>query len=146
MEQDPTGSTLEWSVHPVKENLRISLLVILFLVAVWVGTYIAFHDAIWVILAILFLGGSLLPFFTVTSYRMDDSGVTIRRPLTKVVREWARVRSFYPDRKGVLLSPFARPSRLENFRGVYVRFGSNREQILHLLKQRVPSSDAAETG
>ena len=51
---------------------------------------------------------------------------------------WSDFRSFYADRNGVLLSPFARPSRLENFRGVYVRFGrSNRDEIRDFIRRKV---------
>jgi hypothetical protein len=134
------GGILEWRVHPVRENPLASVLVGLLLLVIWAGTYLVFHEVIWVILAVIFLGGSLLPFFTVTEYRMDDRGITIRRPLTTVFREWDRVRSYYPDRKGVLLSPFAAPSRLENFRGVFIRFGPDRQAVIQYLKKHVGQS------
>ena len=54
------------------------------------------------------------------------------------MKPWSDFRSFYADRNGVLLSPFARPSRLENFRGVYVRFGdSKRHEILDFIQRKV---------
>ena len=133
---------LEWSVHPVKENRKTSLAVVLFLLLFWTAIYLVFRELVWVLLAVVLLGGSLFSFFTVTAYRLDEKGVTIKRPLTKVFREWSRVRSFYPDRKGVLLSPFATPSRLENHRGIYLRFGSNREEVLVYLKEQVSAGDA----
>lgn len=44
-------------------------------------------------------------------------------------------RSFYPDKRGVLLSPFTRPSRLENFRGVYVRYDGNKDEVDAFVKE-----------
>ena len=34
----------------------------------------------------------------------------------------------------------AQPSRLENFRGVYVRFGNNKGAVIDFVKQQIPLS------
>ena len=50
-------------------------------------------------------------------------------------------RSFYTDKNGVLLSPFIAPSRLENFRGLYITFDNNRDAVLDFVKEHVISPD-----
>jgi hypothetical protein len=37
----------------------------------------------------------------------------------------------------VLLSPFARPYWLENFRGLYLQYGRHREEVLARLAERM---------
>ncbi|MCJ7458582.1 MAG: hypothetical protein MUP17_06300, partial [candidate division Zixibacteria bacterium] len=53
--------------------------------------------------------------------------------------EWGKYRSFYMDKNGVLLSPFEKPSRLENFRGIYLRFNQNKDEVVNFIKQRIKS-------
>ncbi len=47
---------------------------------------------------------------------------------------WEDVRAFYEDERGVKLSPFAYRSRLEPYRGVYLWFNGNREQVMEWVK------------
>jgi hypothetical protein len=58
---------------------------------------------------------------------------------------WTQFRSFYPDPNGVLLSPFAHPSRLENFRGIYLRYHGQADQVLRIVAERItpPIGDKA---
>jgi hypothetical protein len=58
---------------------------------------------------------------------------------------WDQFRSYYPDRNGVLLSPFVRPSRLENFRGFYLRFDGQSEDVLRVVKERIPLNAPEES-
>ena len=44
---------------------------------------------------------------------------------------------YYVDKSGVLLSPFIRPSRLENFRGLYVRFAGNKDEVMRIVSERI---------
>jgi hypothetical protein len=37
----------------------------------------------------------------------------------------------------VLLSPFAEPSRLENFRGLYVMFEGNRDAVTKFVQEHI---------
>ncbi|MCE9559621.1 MAG: hypothetical protein K8R88_11790 [Armatimonadetes bacterium] len=44
--------------------------------------------------------------------------------------EWANVKRVVPGKSDVLLSPFAKASRLDNFRGVRLQFASNETEVL----------------
>ncbi len=70
----------------------------------------------------------------------------MKKPYSRLKREWSHFRSFYPDKNGVLLSPFAKPSRLENFRGVYILFGENKDEILDFIRMRITKVHAGESG
>jgi hypothetical protein len=52
-------------------------------------------------------------------------------------KDWSIYRSCYPDKNGILLSPFVRPSRLENFRGIYLMFADNGEEVTRFVKAHI---------
>ena len=127
---------LRWRSIPAKRTVRTTVLVTVFvlgmpiLLAVWYG---AFYG----LLGILILGGSLLSFFLPTDYILTDLAVARRYLGIVQKRKWSEFRSYYPDKNGVLLSPFPGPSRLENFRGMYLRFEGNRDEALAVVADRV---------
>ncbi len=52
---------------------------------------------------------------------------------------WANVKRCYLDDSGVKLSPLDRVSRLEAFRGVYLRFAGNKDEVIEAVKSLRPS-------
>lgn len=107
------------------------------LLAIWTAVALIYREAVWVILAVVLLSGAVSPYFVVTYYRMDEEGVRLKQLLTRKKKPWTELRSWYPDRNGVLVSPFDRPSRLENFRGIYLRFGDKRAEVLSVLETKI---------
>jgi hypothetical protein len=136
-------TTLKWSSHPVKKKTAVSVLVVLFLFVVWLVVYVTTSSLLLTGLAVIIMLGSLSSFFFPTNYELDQKKVRIRFFFTKREREWSAFRSFYVDKNGVLLSPFAKPSRLENFRGVYVRFGPNKDQVVDFVRSKIEKKESA---
>ena len=129
--------SLQWSSHPLKKNLWVSILVVFFLFAIWFAVYLTTRNPFLVALSVLIMLGSLSSFFLATWYELDDDKVKIRYLLSMRERKWGMFRSYYVDKNGVLLSPFERPSRLENFRGLYIRFDHNKDQVLDFVKSKI---------
>lgn len=90
------------------------------------------------VMAFVILGGSLFPFFLPTRYVFYVGG--LESVFLGVHRRfvWDQFRSFYPDKNGVLLSPFAHPSRLENFRGIYLRYNGQKDTVLRIVAEHLP--------
>jgi hypothetical protein len=128
---------LKWVTHPVRRSSLITVLVILFLFVVWMVVYLATSSLFLTGLSVLIMLGSLSSFFLPTRYELSQDKVRIRFFLTTRERQWNAFRSFYVDKNGVLLSPFDKPSRLENFRGVYVRFNRNKDQVVEFVESRI---------
>ena len=80
--------------------------------------------------------GSLSSFFFPVTFSLDEEFVTVRSPFTTERKRWVEFKSFWVDRHGVLLSPFARRSRLESFRGLYIRFSANRDEVVEFVRRR----------
>ncbi len=88
-------------------------------------------------MAALLLYGSLTQFFTSTTFEFTNSKIRVNYIVNKVEKDWSQYRSYYTDKNGVLLSPFPGPSRLENFRGLYVRFAGNKDQVMAIVRQKI---------
>lgn len=131
-----------WIVHPFKERRKVSILLLLFLFSLSLGLKFAFGSIIFSIIAATLLFGSLSNFFFPSRYELYSDKIVISTPFQRSVKYWSYFKSYYSDKHGVLLSPFEFPSRLESFRGIYVRFAfdkdrKDRNELLELIKARV---------
>jgi hypothetical protein len=135
---------LAYVCHPAKRDMRITALTTLFIIVcvvlVWLITYSIFMTG----LAVLILFGSLSGFYFPTRYYFYDDHLIVRTTVQKLRKEWSQFRSYYPDKNGVLLSPFVRPTRLENFRGLYIKFAGNRDRVLEIVKSKIDSGEDDE--
>jgi hypothetical protein len=127
----------EWTSHPLRQKPGKALLFWVMMGLVLGAVYAAFHQVGWVILAALLLLGSLSDFLFPTRYRVTTSGIEIRRKFGKTMRRWSDFRRADFERFGVFLSPFAKPHRLENYRGVFLPYPMNREQLEAIVREKL---------
>ena len=133
-------TTLSWTVHPIVENWRKSVLLGFFLALLLFGIYLGFQSIYAALLSGIVLLGSLYRYFLPFHHQCEADRLIITSCCYRLERSWETFRSFYVDANGVLLSPFARPTRLENFRGVYVRFGKHTpEEIVDFITCKIKS-------
>ncbi|MRR08802.1 hypothetical protein EG831_01645 [bacterium] len=104
---DPvTGQVFEWTVHPVRESMPRAVIAVVFPAAVSALVLLWTRSAFWTGLGFVLLFASEFPFFIRTAFRFDGDGVTMKRGGVTIARKWEQVRSYYPDRNGVQLSPY----------------------------------------
>lgn len=133
-----TKPIIEWIAHPARQRPLVAWLVGVFIAVIAVGIYSWTFSPIFTALATIILIGSLTGFYFPTHYRFYDDQVIIKYTLTTIKKDWSQFRSFYRDKNGVLLSPFPQPSRLENFRGLFLKFGDgDREKIVDIVKSKI---------
>ena len=113
------------------------MLLLLFLGLFFYGVYGSFQSVSVALLALIILAASLWRYFIPLRYAFYGDRLVVRSPFHQLRRPWSDFRSFYVDRNGVLLSPFIKRSRLENFRGVYVRFGENQAEVIDFIERKV---------
>lgn len=131
------GPKMEWVVHPVTRRPWVSAAVTAFVVAVVVLVRITTESPAFAVLALVIMAASLAKFYFPTRYKLDDKGVTVKTTTQTLTKEWKLYRSCYPDKNGILLSPFAEPSRLENFRGLYIMFQGNGDEVTAFCRERI---------
>jgi hypothetical protein len=127
---------LSWRIHPLTESVTKSVLVIGFILVICAIVYISFKEIFWVVLSLLFLLVSLSPFFLPTKFTLNNNEVIVKRVFT-LTRPWDRFRGFYWDNNGVQLTPFTYPSRLDSYRGLFLKFDKNKDDVIGFIKEHL---------
>ncbi|MBV6459730.1 MAG: hypothetical protein HONBIEJF_02882 [Fimbriimonadaceae bacterium] len=68
-------------------------------------------------------------------YRIDEQGVSARCGVSETAMAWSDVKRAWVNDEGIKLSPLETPSNMDAFRGVYLRFGDNRDPVLELVRR-----------
>ena len=138
-ENKPTDENiiLDWICHPAKRNKKVTVAVSILIAVLVAVVYYATFSVWFTILGFLILTGSLAGFYFPSHYQFTDNKIIIITKMQKLEKNWSQYRSYYSDKNGVLLSPFARPSRLENFRGIYIKFWYNKDEVMAIVKDKI---------
>ena len=100
-----------------------------------VGTFQSLYLAA---LSVVVLIASVAPFLLPTHYELTEQGISQRRALRTRARAWTDLRRLAIGRDAALVSPFARPSWLDRYRGFIVLFdGADREAVVDILETKV---------
>ncbi len=126
-----------YTCHPAKRNKYVTFLVTLFCLVLMVMVWMIAQSVLLTGLGVLILFGSLAPFYMPTHYSFFDDGFAAKTTAQTIAKQWSQYRSYYPDKNGVLLSPFTQPSRLENFRGYYIKFSANKEKVMEIITSKI---------
>ncbi len=137
IEPEDEGEVLEWVCHPLKRKPLVAIAVSLFITIVGALVYRLTDSQAFGLLACLVLFASLAKFYLPTRFRLTDRRISIKTTTQTFTKPWSNFRTCYPDKNGILLSPFAEPSRLENFRGMYLIFNQNADEVTEFVKTRI---------
>jgi len=132
------GPTLSWCSFPFLEKRWQGISVIIFILAVLAGIWFWTYEWYMVALGGLFLFGSLASYFLPTKYTLSDDGAEFKRLGRAVKRGWGEFRSFYADKRGLMLSTFDRASRMDAFRGMNIHFSGNRDAVIAYVEKHLP--------
>ncbi len=110
------------------------------------GTLIGLSILVWIsfghvgygFLSLAVLAGSLSRYFVPTRYKFDKQGVETSHLGSRRRLSWDEVRRVRIVEDGVFLSPFKTPSRLDAFRGTFLRFRQNRNEVVQLVREHCP--------
>ena len=129
------SNTLEWNIHLA--SLQPHRIPIILGAALFAGAiaWMLFHNPIYCVAALLMIASSCGEFLFKQKYAITPISVTCRYGANDFELEWSKVKRVLVYSEGVRLSPLAIPSKLDNYRGVFIRFApdempGNREQVL----------------
>ena len=131
------GEILEWTTHPIKKRPITAVLLTLFIAVIPLMVLSITSSKIFATLALVVLFASVAKFYFPTKFRLTEQDVSIKSSTQTIKKNWSEFRSFYPDKSGILLSPFIEPSRLENFRGIYLIFHENKDDVISFVKNHI---------
>ncbi|HDL01062.1 MAG TPA: hypothetical protein ENH23_02395 [candidate division Zixibacteria bacterium] len=133
----PTDVLLMWTTHPIKKRPLVAVLVSLFILIVPLVVLSITSSKIFGFLSLVVLFASIAKFYFPTYFTLTESEAVIKSSTQTIKKQWSEFRSYYPDKNGVLLSPFVDKSRLENFRGIYLIFDNNADDVMKIVKQKI---------
>ncbi len=123
-------------VHPLRRDWRVSAGVIALLFLVWWGVWLWTKSWPLTFLSVVVMLVSLSSFLFPVTFTLDQESITMKSAFSTKRRKWEEFKSFWVDNHGVLLSPFERRSRLESFRGLYIRFSDNKDEVVEFIQRR----------
>ena len=131
---------LRWESHPLRrEKPAKSVLLVALIVASSVAAAFGFEHWFYGVFSLGALTASLSRYFFATRYVLDGAGISSEHLGLKQRRSWAEFRRADEHRDGIFLRPSARLGRLDSFRGVFLRFDQNREEVAHFVRCHVAS-------
>jgi hypothetical protein len=134
------ADTITWVSLPLRDEPwpKTALLLTLVGATVLVGALQAvFYGVLALALLLVLLG----PYFLPCRFEISQRGVKKRFFLFNRDRPWSEYKRYVPRKDGVFLSTFPAPSRLDSFRGDFLRFSrtTDRERVMALVRQHVGS-------
>ena len=118
-----------------EEPLAKSVLLVLIILSVALIVGMSFQSITFAFLSLVLLTAAMSRYFFTTRYVLDNRGFTISHIGTRKYL-WTNFRraTIHPD--GIFLSPFAKPHRLDTFRGQFLRSKKSPE-IYHVVQKHI---------
>ncbi len=135
---------LNWRSWPFVERPKTSVLLIAFLGFLawflWNLAVVQWQLPWFYFLGMLLILGNLLPYFIPTTYSLYEYEIVVHYLFLKVSRRYTDFGCFYSDKRGIMLSTFKLPRRLDAFRGQSLRYSktqAEKEQLIEILGRKV---------
>ncbi|MDA3814081.1 MAG: hypothetical protein PF570_07505 [Candidatus Cloacimonetes bacterium] len=129
---------LKWISYPFKDFPLSTVLLITFLIIIslllWKITVINWNMPLFFYLGMGVFMLSLITYFIPTTYELFEEKIIVHYWLIKVERPYSHFGCYYIDKKGIMLSTFKMPRKLDPFRGLSLRFSKPRNEKDELVK------------
>ncbi len=128
---------LTFSLHLARRHPRRAAAAIALILAASLAAGYGLRSALLGLIAGLLLVASISDFLFPLHFQLTEKGVAARGRLHHRYLAWDLVRRVSRDKLGVKLSPLPRPSRLDAYRGIYVWFEDNSEEVMAYIAHHV---------
>lgn len=137
--EEATGKgTIHWISHPLVQEPWIKTALLCAIVAGFsLGAMFSFDGLVYGLVALVVLASSMARYWLPTRYVVDEQGVQMTLLGWERRRPWSQFRRVDIHRDGLFLSPFAHSSRLDSFRGCFLRLHAGREDVVDFVRERV---------
>lgn len=137
-EYEHADESLEWTHHPWRAAPGRMVALIVLNLGITAIVYFAFPEKAFAVLALLVLFGSTMSIYLPIRYRFTPQGVTVFFLGVPSFRPWKHYRQAYVHAGGVFLTSMPRPSRLDPFRGHFLKYAGNREAVISYVRRFIP--------
>jgi hypothetical protein len=125
-----TSRHVQWSVHLAARRPRQAALVVGVILVGAIAAAVGFGSFLLGLLAAGLLVASVADYLLPVHDTLSEAGVSARAFWRRRHLSWSQVARVMRDELGVKLSPLARPSRLEAYRGIYLWFAGNEPEVM----------------
>ncbi|HPS38065.1 MAG TPA: hypothetical protein PL124_01490 [Candidatus Cloacimonadota bacterium] len=129
---------LSWKSVPFIERPYTTMALVSFLLLLSVLLYkitiMQWHTPFYYVIGMLLVIINLTPYFITTEYAMFEHEIVIKYAFMRITRKYADFGCFYKDKRGIMLSTFKLPRRLDSFRGQSLRFSKSQEEVPELIE------------
>lgn len=131
---------LRWTIRLYEEapGKRYAILAVA-LFAALLG-WLLFHHALYALIGLFAILGSTTEFWAPIHCVMDEKGASLRCGISVSAIEWANVKRAIVFENSIKLSPLETDSKLSEFRGVTLRFGEYKNEIVERITEKVGES------
>jgi hypothetical protein len=126
---------LEWRVHLAPVRPYRAAGAILAAALAGGGAWAVFGSLLPTLAATAAVISSVSEFLFPIRYRLTGRGAEVGHGLSRSSIAWGQVRKCYLFPDGLKLSPIGSPGRLEAFRGVFLRFAENEDQVVAFVQE-----------
>lgn len=134
-EASADGMILTWKVHLLRDNPKKMLPIIPVPILSILICYAIFHSVFYMMVVAALFIIALSDFLFPIRYEITNRDAASFALFSRSRIEWAAVKKYYIDDSGIKLSPFENRSRLESYRGVYLRFGHCRDEVTAVVRR-----------
>jgi len=136
------GESLAWTVWLLRRErpLRSVVAVVVVVLSLYAGVHIvgnAFVVGLYAVVLLVAIGEFLFP----VSYRLNRDGARATSWYGTVSIPWQRVRRLQRDSRGIKLSVYPRDTLLDRFRGMYLRFEDNADEVVAFARRSAGGGD-----
>lgn len=131
----PLPDRLQWTVHPLRRSMKVSLGISSIVAVVPVLIYLSYEDVWLSLIALVVLFFSLRAFYFPTRYTLDRDGVACACFPLRVQKPWKAFKSWQTGEGAIRLCTYLSPSRLDAYRGLLLRFDHGGAEIEAFLGQ-----------
>lgn len=129
------AAELEWTVHLIRKRPAAAWRIAACFLATLVFGTVVFGSVLLALLPGTALLLSVSEYWLPVRYTLGPSGARSRWGLVTLEIPWSDVRHAYLTDEGIKLSPLTVPgSRMESLRGVFLRFGDNKDLVIETVR------------
>jgi hypothetical protein len=126
---------LTWEVHLLRLNPAKMLVVAPVVAVSTLVAYVLTHSVLLPVATLFLFVSALAEYLFPVRYELTMRSASVYSLFKRATIEWTKVKKCYLDEYGIKLSPLSVPGRLESYRGLYLRFGDNRDEVISTVRR-----------
>lgn len=134
-----TTEKLEYEIRLFERAPQKLAIIAVAAVAVGIVGYVMFQHILLAVVGFFAILFATAEFWMPVRYVLDEKGATARCGMSTTAIEWSDIRRVVVGEEGIKLSPLEDSGKLSPFRGVFLRDGHRREDVLAWVRRSVAS-------